>query len=163
MSAQIHDIEVETLTGETKNLAEYEGRLLLIVNTASKCGLTPQFAGLEELQQEYGDRGLTVLGFPCNQFANQDPGSNEQIGEFCQRNYGVSFPMHGKLKVNGPGTHPLFKHLKKEKPGLLGIGAIKWNFTKFLVDGEGRVVQRFGPKVVPRELRKEIERHLPRS
>lgn len=157
----IHDIEVETLTGDKKTLTEHEGRLMLIVNTASKCGLTPQFKGLEELHQEYGGRGLSVLGFPCNQFANQDPASNDEIGAFCQRNYGVSFPMHAKVKVNGGDAHPLFVHLKKKKPGMLGIGAVKWNFTKFLVDADGKVVERFGPKVVPKDLEAAIEKHLP--
>ena len=117
-----------------------------MVNTASKCGFTPQFAGLEEMYEKYKDEGLEILGFPCNQFGKQDPGSNDEITEFCQLNYGVSFPMFGKIEVNGSGADPLFKHLKKEAPGALGTQRIKWNFTKFLIDPEGKVVKRYAPK-----------------
>ena len=156
----LYDIEVESLQDDKHTLNKYAGKVLLIVNTASKCGLTPQFAGLEELHRAYEARGLAVLGFPCNQFGNQDPGSNEEIGAFCQKNYGVSFPMHNKIDVNGSDTHPLYVHLKREKPGLLGTEAIKWNFTKFLVDDKGRVVKRFAPKTTPDEIRGAIEKLL---
>lgn len=160
MSA-LYDIEVETITGEKKSLAEYEGKAMLIVNTASKCGFTPQFAGLEALHKEYAERGLVVLGFPCNQFGHQDPGSNDEIGAFCQRNYGVSFPMHAKINVNGSDAHPLYKHLKAAKKGVLGTSGIKWNFTKFLVDAQGNVVDRYASKTAPAKLKAEIEKVLP--
>jgi glutathione peroxidase len=160
MTTSIYDERVSTLEGEEKDLHDYEGKVMLVVNTASKCGLTPQFAGLEELHKAYADKGLAVLGFPCNQFANQDPGSEAEIGEFCQRNYGVSFPMHAKIEVNGGGTHPLYKRLKEEAKGALGTEAIKWNFTKFLVDKQGNVVKRFAPTTKPEELRGDIERLL---
>lgn len=155
--SSIYEIEVERIDGEKTALADYRGDVLLIVNTASKCGFTPQFAGLEELHKKYESRGLKVLGFPCNQFGKQDPGSNEEIGEFCQKNYGVSFPMHEKIEVNGAGTHPLYQRLKEAAPGVLGTEAIKWNFTKFLVDREGKRIKRFAPKTTPAELESEIE------
>lgn len=155
--SSIYEIEVERIDGQKTNLDAFRGDVLLIVNTASKCGFTPQFAGLEELHKKYEERGLKVLGFPCNQFGKQDPGSNEEIGEFCQKNYGVSFPMHEKIEVNGAGTHPLYQRLKEAAPGVLGTEAIKWNFTKFLVDREGRRVKRFAPKTSPEELEGEIE------
>ena len=148
------------MAGEPARLEDYRGKVLLIVNTASKCGLTPQFAGLEELHQAYADKGLVVLGFPCNQFAGQDPGSNEEIANFCQLNYGVSFKMHEKIDVNGSGTSPLFRLLKSEQKGLLNTEAIKWNFTKFLVDREGHVVERVAPRTEPHEIRAKIERLL---
>ena len=157
----LYDFEVTTLEGETKTLAEHRGKVLLIVNTASKCGFTPQFDGLEALYGDLKDRGLVVLGFPCNQFGKQDPGSDDEIGAFCRKNYGVTFPMHSKIEVNGPGAHPLYDHLKKAKPGLFGTEGIKWNFTKFLVDPEGHVVERFGPKTTPAQIRSAIERLLP--
>jgi glutathione peroxidase len=160
MTTSIYDERVSTLEGEEKDLHDYEGKVMLVVNTASKCGLTPQFAGLEELHKAYADKGLAVLGFPCNQFANQDPGSEAEIGEFCQKNYGVSFPMHAKIEVNGAGTHPLYKRLKEDAKGALGTEAIKWNFTKFLVDKQGNVVKRFAPTTKPEELRGDIERLL---
>ena len=160
MTTSIYDERVSTLEGEEKDLRDYEGKVMLVVNTASKCGLTPQFAGLEELHKAYADKGLAVLGFPCNQFANQDPGSEAEIGAFCQKNYGVSFPMHAKVEVNGAGTHPLYKRLKEEAKGALGTEAIKWNFTKFLVDKQGNVVKRFAPTTKPEELRGDIERLL---
>jgi glutathione peroxidase len=160
MSNSIYDERVSTLTGEEKDLHDYEGKVMLVVNTASKCGFTPQFAGLEALHQAYKDKGLAVLGFPCNQFAHQDPGSNEEIGAFCQKNYGVTFPMHAKVDVNGADAHPLYQRLKKEAKGALGTEAIKWNFTKFLVDKSGRVVKRFAPNTKPEELREDIERLL---
>ncbi|RLB55447.1 MAG: glutathione peroxidase [Deltaproteobacteria bacterium] len=156
----LYDIDIETLTGEAIKMGAYRGKVLLIVNTASRCGLTPQFEELEELHQDYGDRGFTVLGFPCNQFANQEPGTSDEIGAFCQRNYGVSFPMHAKVDVNGRGAHPLYQHLRAEKSTMFG-SAIKWNFTKFLVDAEGRVVERFGSKTLPKSLRGAIEKLLP--
>jgi glutathione peroxidase len=134
--------------------------VLVVVNTASKCGYTPQYAGLEALYQQYKDRGLVVLGFPCNQFGAQEPGTEEEIAQFCELNYGVNFPIFAKIDVNGPHTHPLFKFLKSEKSGFLGTEAIKWNFTKFLLDREGNVVKRFAPSVAPADLSPEIERLL---
>jgi glutathione peroxidase len=146
--------------GKDQALDTYAGKVLLVVNTASKCGFTPQFAGLEELYEKYRDKGLEILGFPCNQFGNQDPGSNDEIQEFCQLNYGVSFPMFAKIEVNGSGTDPLFKHLKKEAPGALGTERIKWNFTKFLVDADGKVVKRYAPTVKPKDIEKDIRKLL---
>ena len=155
MSAPLYDIEVERLAGGTTTLGEYAGKLLLIVNTASQCGLTPHYAGLEKLYQTYKDRGLVVLGFPCNQFGAQEPGSAEEIGAFCTKNYGVSFPMFAKIDVNGDDTHPLYRWLKTEKSGLLG-GRIKWNFTKFLVGRDGQVIERFAPTTTPADLEKDV-------
>jgi glutathione peroxidase len=131
-----------------------------VVNTASKCGFTPQFGGLEETYEKYREEGLEVLGFPCNQFGKQDPGSNDEIQEFCQLNYGVSFPMFGKIEVNGSGADPLFKHLKKEAPGTMGTQGIKWNFTKFLIDSSGNVVKRYAPTVKPKDIEKDIKQLL---
>ncbi len=148
----LYDIPVRTLTGEPASLGEYRGKVLLIVNVASKCGFTPQYAGLQRLHDSYSDQGFAVLGFPCDQFGHQEPGDEEQISSFCQRNYGVAFPMFAKVDVNGDAAHPLFRHLKKEAKGLLGTEAVKWNFTKFLVDRDGRVKQRFAPKDTPEEL-----------
>ncbi|WP_369602255.1 glutathione peroxidase [Hahella sp. SMD15-11] len=156
----IYDIEVTDINGRTYPLKEYEGKVMLIVNTASKCGFTPQFKGLEALYEQYKDQGLVVLGFPCNQFMNQDPGDEKEIAEFCSLNYGVTFPMHKKVDVNGPDAHPLFKYLKKEAPGLLGSEAIKWNFTKFLVDRNGKVIKRYPPTTKPEELEKDIRKLL---
>jgi glutathione peroxidase len=153
----IYDIPVESLTGETHTLREYEGKVLLIVNTASKCGLTPQFEGLEALWKEYQSRGLVVLGFPCNQFLWQEPGTSAEIGSFCQRNYGVSFPMHAKIAVNGGDTHQLFRALKAAAPGPLGLEVVPWNFTKFLVNRRGDSIRRFSPKEVPSSLKGPIE------
>lgn len=155
--ATVYDFSVETIMGLPQSLEDYRGNVLLIANTASKCGFTPQFAGLEALYQRYKDRGFVVLGFPCNQFNEQDPGSNEEILSFCQVNYGVSFPMFGKIDVNGPSAHPLYEHLKSEARGLLGSRAIKWNFTKFLVDREGHVVERFAPNAEPETIAPTIE------
>jgi glutathione peroxidase len=138
-------------------LRSYQGKVLLIVNTASKCGFTPQYQGLEELYQRYRPRGLVVLGFPCNQFGAQEPGAAAEIAAFCQKNYGVTFPMFGKIEVNGAGAHPLYRWLKQSAPGLLGSEAIKWNFTKFLLDRSGRVKDRFAPATAPAALKKEIE------
>ncbi len=157
MSESIYDIQVETLEGETKTLREHEGKVLLIVNTASQCGFTPQYAGLEALHEKFGERGLVVLGFPCNQFGAQEPGNEAQIGAFCQKNYGVRFPMHAKIDVNGPNEHPLYRRLKKGKRGFLGSSRIKWNFTKFLVDRRGEVVARYAPTTTPESIQKDIE------
>lgn len=152
----IYDFECETITGDKKSLREFDGNVILIVNTASKCGLTPQFEGLESMYQKFKDKGLTILGFPCNQFANQDPAENNQIQEFCQLNYGVSFPMFGKIDVNGNNTDPLFAYLKEKAPGLLGSQKIKWNFTKFLVNKQGEVVKRYAPATKPSAIEKDI-------
>jgi glutathione peroxidase len=154
------DLEALDITGKTVRLADHAGRVLLIVNTASACGFTPQFAGLEKLWAAYRDRGLVVLGFPSNEFGGQDPGSNDQIASFCQLNYGVSFPMMAKIKVNGAEAHPLFAWLKDEAPGLLGSKGIKWNFTKFLVGRDGRVIKRYAPQDAPEKLAADIEAAL---
>ncbi|MEE2731697.1 MAG: glutathione peroxidase [Pseudomonadota bacterium] len=156
----VHEFTAVTMQGKQTPLSEYKGKVLLVVNTASKCGFTPQFKGLEALYEKYKDKGFEILGFPCNQFGKQDPGSNEQISEFCELNYGVKFPMFQKVDVNGDGAHPLFKHLKEQAPGLLGTQAIKWNFTKFLVDQNGRVVQRFAPKDTPEKIESEVSKLL---
>lgn len=153
----IYDFSADLLNGKEQPLADYEGKVILIVNTASKCGFTPQFEGLEKLYGDLKDKGLVIAGFPCNQFGAQDPGSDEQIGEFCQINYGVSFPMFSKIDVNGPKADPLYKYLKAEKPGLMGSQRIKWNFTKFLVNRDGKVVKRFAPTDTPSAIRKSIE------
>ncbi|MFT4276905.1 MAG: glutathione peroxidase [Rhodopseudomonas sp.] len=154
--ASIYDFTAKSLAGEDVALKQFEGQVLLIVNTASACGFTPQYKGLEALQQKYGARGFSVLGFPCNQFGAQESGDEAQIAQFCSVNYGVTFPMFAKIDVNGAGAHPLYKFLKDEKGGLLG-SAIKWNFTKFLVDRSGRVVSRHAPTTTPEALSKEIE------
>jgi glutathione peroxidase len=159
----VFDFEAETLDGEPKKLADYRGKVLLIVNTASQCGFTPQYAGLEKLYRTYLERGLVVLGFPCNQFGGQEPGSADQIGAFCEKNFGVSFPLFAKIDVNGKHAHPLYRYLKKEKRGLLGPlgrGAIRWNFTKFLVDREGRVLARYASTTKPERLAGDIEKLL---
>ena len=155
----LSDFSATTLDGRPQDLSAYAGQVVLVVNTASECGLTPQFEGLEQLWQDYRDRGLVVLGFPCNQFGGQEPGEAEQIGEFCQRNYGVSFPMFDKIEVNGDGAHPLFQWLRQEKGGLLG-STIKWNFTKFLVGRDGRVLDRYAPTTAPESLTGDIEKAL---
>ncbi len=159
-SSSIHPFEIESITGKSTKLESYKGKVILIVNTASKCGLTPQFEGLEKLYNQYKDQGLEILGFPCNQFGRQDPGSNDEIQEFCLINYGVSFPMHAKIDVNGNNTHPLFQHLKSEAPGVMGSQKIKWNFTKFLVGKDGEVLERFAPATKPEKLAKAIEKAL---
>jgi glutathione peroxidase len=156
----IYDFEAQQISGKSVPLEKFKGQALLIVNTASACGFTPQFAGLEELHKEYVAKGLVVLGFPCNQFGAQDKGSNDEIAEFCQLNYGVSFPMMAKIDVNGAGAHPLYKFLTKEAPGLLGSTAIKWNFTKFLIGKDGAVLQRYAPTDTPKSLAKDIEAAL---
>jgi len=153
----VYDFSCPRLTGKEQSLADYKGKVLLIVNTASKCGFTPQFEGLEVLYKDLKDKGLVILGFPCNQFGKQDPGSNEEIGDFCQINYGVSFPMFSKVDVNGPDAAPLYQYLKEEKKGILGTGRIKWNFTKFLVGKDGNIVKRFGPSDKPEKIRGAIE------
>ncbi len=158
--SDIYDIEVETLAGEKRKMDAYRGKALLIVNVASKCGFTPQYEGLQELYDEYHDRGFEILGFPCNQFGAQEPGTAEEIGSFCQKNYGVSFPMHAKIDVNGSDAHPLYRFLRTEKGGILG-DAIKWNFTKFLVDPSGNVIGRYGSRKKPSDLRGDIEKILP--
>jgi glutathione peroxidase len=156
----VYGFSAPLLNGEPVNLGEFRGRVLLIVNTASQCGLTPQYAGLEKLYEDYRERGLEVLGFPCNQFGGQEPGGAEQIGAFCEKNYGVRFPMFARIDVNGPHAHPLYQFLKREKPGLFGIGRISWNFTKFLVDRHGAVVRRFGSTTAPARLAGPIEELL---
>lgn len=156
----IYNFSATRLDGSAQSLSAYRGRVLLIVNTASHCGFTPQYAGLESLFRHYGPRGFTVLGFPCNQFGAQEPGSSEEIGQFCTANYGVTFPVFEKIAVNGRATHPLFRFLKHKKPGILGPltgGRISWNFTKFLVDRTGRVVLRAGPTTKPAALATRIE------
>ena len=159
---RLYDFEAQPMSGPPAPLSQYRGKVLLIVNTASACGFTPQFAGLEELHQRYADQGLAVLGFPCNQFGRQDPGSNEEIARFCQRNYGVSFPMMAKINVNGPEAAPLYRWLTAEAPGLLGSKAIKWNFTKFLVGRDGQVIRRYAPQDAPQKLASDIEAALAR-
>ena len=153
----VHDFTVRTIEGAEQSLGEHRGKVLLIVNVASRCGLTPQYTALEALQRKHAARGFSVLGFPCNQFGGQEPGTEAQILEFCTLNYEVSFPMYGKVEVNGEGAHPLYAHLKSEAPGLLGSESLKWNFTKFLVDREGRVVRRYAPTDSPESIEKDIE------
>jgi len=153
----IYDFQVTRLDGEPYPLCEHEGKVLLVVNTASQCGFTPQYEGLESLHREFGERGLTILGFPCNQFGKQEPGNADEIRSFCSTQYDVTFPMHAKLEVNGPGADPLYEHLKAAQPGLLGSKRIKWNFTKFLLDRSGSVVKRFAPLAKPQLLRGAIE------
>lgn len=155
----LSDFSATTLTGEDSSLATYEGQVALVVNTASKCGLTPQYEGLENLHQEFAGQGFAVLGFPCNQFASQEPGSAEQIQEFCQANYGVTFPMFAKVDVNGKDAHPLFTWLKDSKGGLMGE-AIKWNFTKFLVGRDGQVIKRYSPTTEPAKIADDIRAAL---
>ena len=156
----VYDFEALTITGKSVPLKQYEGKPMLIVNTASACGFTPQFAGLEELHKTYGAKGLVVLGFPCNQFGAQDKGNNDEIAEFCQLNYGVSFPMMAKIDVNGSDAHPLYQWLSSEAPGLLGTKAIKWNFTKFLVGKDGQVLKRYAPTDTPKSMADDIEAAL---
>jgi glutathione peroxidase len=153
------DFHAVTIDGKDQDLGTYVGKVVLVVNTASECGLTPQYEGLQQLYDAYADRGLTILGFPCDQFGHQEPGTEDEIASFCQRNYGVSFPMFAKIQVNGSGTHPLFAWLKDEKRGL-GGRAIKWNFTKFLIARDGTVLDRYAPQTEPAELTEDIEKAL---
>ena len=152
----IYDFTANTLDGAPQSLAEFRGKPMLIVNTASKCGFTPQYTGLEALYKRHREDGLVVMGFPCDQFGHQEPGDADEIRNFCSLNYDVSFPLYEKVEVNGAGAHPLWKWLKKEKPGLLGMEAIKWNFTKFLVDRNGRVVKRYAPTDTPEKIAKDL-------
>jgi len=156
----VYDFKAESLEGQEIPMADYKGDVLLIVNTASKCGFTPQYEGLEKLHEKFKDRGLKVLGFPCNQFGSQEPGNETEIGSFCKKNYGVDFQMFKKIDVNGKNAHPLYKYLTQEAPGALHTEAIKWNFTKFLVDRKGNVVKRYAPNVTPDKLEPEIEKLL---
>lgn len=162
-SEAVTTFAMRSLSGGEVSLATFAGKVLLIANTASQCGFTPQYAGLEKLWRDYRDQGLVVVGFPCNQFGSQEPGTPEEIGAFCQKNYGVTFPLSEKVEVNGPDAHPLFKFLTERAPGLLGSKAIKWNFTKFLVDRRGNVVSRHAPSTKPEALAAEIERLLAQS
>ena len=157
MSDALLNIPVTTIKGEQKTLADFGGKALLVVNTASQCGFTPQYKGLEKLWRQYKDKGLVVLGFPCNQFGKQEPGDEGEISQFCELNYGVSFPLFRKIEVNGAGAHPLFVSLKKRALGLLGSQGIKWNFTKFLIGRDGQVVKRYAPTTKPEELSSAIE------
>lgn len=159
MNMKFYDFSVKKMNGQELKMEEYRGKVVLVVNTASKCGLTPQFEGLEELYNDYKDQGLEILGFPCNQFANQDSGSNEEIHEFCQLNYGVTFTMFEKIDVNGKNAHPLYTYLKNEAKGLLSK-EIKWNFTKFLIDSHGNVIKRYAPTVSPLKMKADIEKVL---
>ena len=156
----IYDFDARQINGQDTALSEFKDKVMLIVNTASQCGFTPQFGGLEELHKTYSGRGLVVLGFPCNQFGAQDPGNDSDIASFCQVNYGVSFSMMSKINVNGPTAHPLYKWLSAEAPGLLGSKSIKWNFTKFLIGKDGRVIKRYAPLDKPADLAKDIEAAL---
>ncbi|ENU87178.1 glutathione peroxidase [Acinetobacter sp. VNK23] len=158
--SNIYQFEAELLEGDIKALADYKGKVMLIVNTASKCGFTPQFAGLEKLYEKYKPQGLEILGFPCNQFGGQDPGTNKEIGAFCQRNYGVNFPMFAKVDVKGPEAHAIFRFLTREAKGILGSQNIKWNFTKFLVGRNGEVLGRYAPTTKPEALEADIEKAL---
>src|SRR5699024_435429 len=155
-----YTMSAETIQGETLPMSEYEGKVVVGVNTASKCGFTPQYKGLQALYEEYGDQGLVVLGFPCNQFGQQEPENDAAIEEFCELNFGVTFPMFAKVEVNGDGAHPIFKWLKSEAPGILGSEGIKWNFTKFLINKKGEVVQRYAPKDKPEALKSQIQKLL---
>jgi len=156
----VFDFSANAIDGTPVDLSRYRGKVLLIVNTASQCGFTPQYKGLEQLYREYHERGLEVLGFPCNQFRQQEPGSEAEIGAFCEKNFGVSFPLFAKIDVNGDGAHPLYRHLKQEAPGVLGTQSVKWNFTKFLVDRDGRVVKRYAPTTKPADIAADIARLL---
>jgi len=156
----VYDFSARTIDGKARKLADYKGKVLLVVNTASQCGFTPQYKGLEALYKKYKDKGFAVLGFPSNQFGQQEPGPESEIAEFCEMNYGVTFPMFSKIDVNGEAAHPLFKYLTSTKKGLLGSEAIKWNFTKFLVGRDGRVIKRYAPTDTPESLAKDVEAAL---
>jgi glutathione peroxidase len=159
-ASTVYDFEAMSIDGKPAQLASQRGKVILIVNTASACGFTPQFAGLEKLWETYRDKGLVVVGFPSNEFGGQDPGSNGEIASFCQLNYGVSFPMMSKVKVNGSQAHPLWQWLKAQAPGLLGTESVKWNFTKFLIGRDGNVIKRYAPNDTPESLTKDIEKAL---
>ncbi len=156
----IYDFKVTDIKGNEQSMADYRGKVLLIVNTASKCGFTPQFEGLQALYKDLADRGLEVLGFPCNQFMNQDPGNEDAISQFCSLNYGVEFPMFAKIEVNGPDAHPLYRFLKQSAKGVMGSEKVKWNFTKFLVGRDGQVIRRYPPTAKPESIRADIEKLL---
>src|SRR5512135_2231963 len=158
--SDLYSFSAKTLSGKNLDLKQYSGKVVLVVNTASKCGFTPQYAGLEELHKKYHDQGLDVLGFPCNQFGSQEPGDAAQITEFCQLNYGVSFQMFDKIEVNGPHAHPLYQWLTQSAPGILGTEAIKWNFTKFLIGRDGKIAKRYAPQTEPKSLEGDIEKML---
>jgi glutathione peroxidase len=158
-TSTLSDFDATSLDGRPVALSSYDGKVVLVVNTASQCGFTPQYQGLQRLYDEYGEQGFTVLGFPCDQFGHQEPGTEEEIGAFCETSFGVSFPMFGKVDVNGDGAHPLYRWLRAQKSGLLG-SRIKWNFTKFLIGRDGRVIDRFAPATAPEKLTKDIERAL---
>ncbi|WP_164967627.1 glutathione peroxidase [Arcobacter sp. CECT 8985] len=160
MKESIYDFNVKTIDGKTISMSEYKHKVLLIVNVASKCGFTSQYEGLEKLYEKYKDKGFVILGFPCNQFMNQEPGTNEEIKEFCSLTYQVKFPMFSKIDVNGDDTEPLYKYLKEQVSGVLGTELIKWNFTKFLVDKNGKVIERFSPSTTPESIEKDIEKLL---
>lgn len=157
------DYTVTNLQGQAVDLKQYLGKVVLIVNTASKCGFTPQYKGLEAVYQQFKDKGVVVLGFPCNQFGHQEPGTADEIGSFCEKNYGVTFPLFEKIDVNGKNAHPLFQHLKSEAPGLLGIQAIKWNFTKFLIKQDGSVFKRYAPQTAPADIIQDVEKLIARK
>ncbi|WP_261527646.1 glutathione peroxidase [Burkholderia multivorans] len=158
--SSLYTFSADTLAGVPSTLDVYRGKVLLIVNTASECGFTPQYAGLQKLYERYAARGFFVLGFPCNQFGKQEPGDAEQIGAFCERNYGVTFPIFAKIDVKGPNAHPLYRYLTDESPGIFGLKAIKWNFTKFLIDRDGRIVKRYAPSTKPEDIATDIEKLL---
>ena len=158
-TATFSDFQATSLEGDPVDLARYDGQVVLVVNTASQCGFTPQYKGLQELHDAYGEQGFTVLGFPCDQFGHQEPGTEEEIGAFCEKNFGVTFPLFSKVDVNGEGAHPVYQWLRAQKGGLLG-SKIKWNFTKFLVGKDGQVIDRFAPTTAPEKLKKDIERAL---
>ncbi|MFI8707265.1 glutathione peroxidase [Bacillus sp. NPDC077411] len=156
----IYNFSAKTIKEEEKSLREYEGKVVLIVNVASKCGFTPQYKGLQALYEKYKEQGFEILGFPCNQFGGQEPGTEEDITSFCELNYGVSFPMFAKIDVKGDSAHPLYKYMTEQAPGILGMKAVKWNFTKFLIGRDGEVIERFAPQKKPEELEREIEKIL---
>ena len=159
-ASSLYDIDVQTIAGDTRSLGAYRGKTLLIVNVASQCGFTPQYKGLEALFRKYKDHGLVVLGFPCNQFGRQEPGTEAEIQRFCTSSYDVTFPLFAKIDVNGPAAHPLYEHLKSSRPGLLGTESIKWNFTKFLVNAQGDVVARYAPSDTPEKVERDLARLL---
>ncbi len=154
------DFQADDISGKPVDLAKYKGQVVLVVNTASKCGFTPQYKGLEQVYEQFKDKGAVVLGFPCNQFGSQEPGGEAEIGAFCEKNFGVTFPLFSKVDVNGSGAHPLFQHLKKAAPGVMGTEGIKWNFTKFLIKKDGTVYKRYAPTTAPSELVVDIEKLL---